>query len=164
MSEIAQPRQLHRWAPFLMTKELCAILACMIFTAACFPCRKELPAEPPRPTRAHGWNKYPDKESGVTFCADLLLKPGQSSDNGKYGVRVTRILDAELCCGDQTSSCNRRANIQFFRVSDNRLLCEMEMSDRSNAVIPCASEIDSSVIGVWGINATEQWVSFDLRC
>lgn len=147
-----------------MTRSLLATLFALFLFGGCVPCRKELPPEPKRPTGLHGWNKYHDNQTGVTFCAELLLRRGESSDNGKYGVRVTQILDAELCCGDQTPRCNRRATVQFYRVQDNRLLCEMEVSDSSNSVIACADQIDPSVIGVWGINATEGWVSLDLRC
>ena len=93
-----------------------------------------------------------------------MLKKGEASNNGTFGARVTNIQEGDACCGDPTPRCNRRANVQFFRVKDNRVLCEMEVADLSNSTITCAEEIGSQVIGVRAISTSEGWVLFDLRC
>jgi len=92
-----------------------------------------------------------------------MLRKGESSDNGTFGVRVSEIHEANPCCGDPSPLCDRRARVQFFRPSDGRTLCELEPSARGNNVIPCADEIGVSVIGVRAINTHEGWVLFDLR-
>jgi hypothetical protein len=145
------------------TVSLMVLLVCASLSA-CGPCLRPPPPQPARPFKIDGWNKTHDKEAGVTYCAVLVLKKGESSDNGRIGVRVTSILEGDACCGDPAPRCNRRANVQFFRPQDNRLLCEMEVPDNSNSTIPCAEEVGSQVIGVWGINTQEGWVLLDLRC
>ena len=93
-----------------------------------------------------------------------MLRKGESSDNGSFGVRVTEIHEANPCCGDPSPLCDRRARLQFFRPSDGQVLCEIESSDRGNSVIPCAEKLEVSVIGIRAINTKEGWVLFDLRC
>ncbi len=123
---------------------------------------KSPPPQPTGPVKVDGWKRTTD--DGVTFCAVLLLRKGESSDNGKFGVRVTDIIEADPCCGDPSPLCDRRARIQFFRPSDGRVLCELEPSDRGNNVISCADQIGVNVIGIRAINTAEGWVLFDLRC
>ena len=103
------------------------------------------------------------RDAGVTFRAVLMLRKGESESNGRVGVKVTEIHEANPCCGDPSPLCDRRARIQFFRPSDGQLLCEIESPDRGNTVIPCMNEIDVSVIGIRAINTQEGWVLFDLR-
>lgn len=123
------------------------------------------PPQPTRPSSVEGWKKRYDKEAGFSYCAVLLLRKGESTDNGKFGVRVTDIIEGENCCGDPGYRCYRRAKIQFYRPTDGQVLCELEIQEHSNAAIDCMASLDGvSVIGGRAINTKEGWVLFDLRC
>ncbi len=134
----------------------------LMLLSSCGRCTNPTPAQPTGPFKVDGWKRT--KDSAVTYCAVLLLRKGESSDNGKFGVRVTNIQEANPCCGDQSPLCERRARIQFYRPSDGRVLCELEPSAGANTVIDCADEIGVSVIAIRAINTSEGWVLFDLRC
>ena|SRR6266404_4961067 len=141
---------------------LTVVLVSATLLMGCGRCTKSPPPQPSGPLKVDGWQRT--KDDGVKFCAVLLLRKGESSDNGKFGVRVTDIIEADPCCGDPSPLCDRRARIQFFRPSDGCILCELEPSDRGNNSISCADQIGVNVIGIRAINTAEGWVLFDLRC
>jgi hypothetical protein len=89
------------------------LLILLLIFASCGPCMKP-PPQPTRPSSVEGWKDVYDKSSGVRYRAVLLLKKGESSDNGKCGVKVADILEAKPCCGDPGPDCYRRARIQFY--------------------------------------------------
>ena len=143
-----------------MKLPLFVVLLLSVFISGC-RCTKQPPPQPVGPFKVDGWKET--RDAGVTFIAVLLLRKGESSENGKVGVRVTEIHEANPCCGDPSPLCDRRARIQFYRPSDGRVLCELEPSDRGNNVISCGEELGVSVIGIRGISTAEGWVLFDLR-
>jgi hypothetical protein len=98
----------------------------------------------------------------MRFRGVLLLKKGESSDNGTIGVRVIDIIEAEPC-GDVGIEYHRRARVQFFTPSDGRVLCEELVADRGNSGVRCGDRLGLAVIGVIAINTAEGWVLFDLR-
>lgn len=124
-------------------------------------CCRPLPPQPSRPARVEGWEDS-DSGSGFRFRAVLLLKKGESSDNGKIGVKVTDIAEAEQC-GDVGIEYHRRATVQFFSPSDGRMLCEEIVVDHGNSTIGCGESLGVDVIGVRAISTAEGWVLFDLR-
>jgi hypothetical protein len=137
------------------------LIPLLTFTS-CGPCMQPLP-QPSRPSKVEGWKDIYEKSSGVRFRAVLLLKKGESSDNGTFGVKAVDILEASPCCGDPGPNCYRRARIQFYNPADGRVLCEVEVARQENHVIDCADALGVSVIGVREINTVEGWVLFDLR-
>ena len=122
------------------------------------------PPQPTRPPIVEGWKESYDKESGVRYCAVLLLKKGESTDNGRFGVKVLDIIEAESCCGDRSSRCYRRAKFQFYRPINGHILCEFIVTETTNHVIECSESLGVSVVGTGKINTLEGWVLFDLRC
>jgi hypothetical protein len=137
----------------------------LLILASCGPCTQPPPPQPTRPVNVEGWKDVYDKPSGVRYRAVLLLKKGESSDNGKFGVRVVDILEAKPCCSDPGPDCYRRARVQFYDPANGLVLCEMESPSLSNGMIRCADALGAwaSVMGVRAINTEEGWVLFDLR-
>lgn len=70
-------------------------------------------------------------------------------------------------CGLDRSPEQPKAIFQFYRPSDNHVLCELTLSGPANTSIDregmCGTKTGISVVGINGINAKEGWVSFDLR-
>jgi len=111
------------------------LLISLLIFASCGPCMQP-PPQPARPSNVEGWKDVYDKSSGVRYRAVLLLKKGETSDNGKFGVRVVDILEAKPCCGDPGPDCYRRARVQFYNPASGLVLCETESPSLSNGVIP----------------------------
>ena len=124
-------------------------------------CCRSLPPQPNRPANVEGWKDF-DSGSGFRFRAVLLLKEGESSENGKMGVRVTDIAEAEPC-GDVGIEYHRRATIQFYNPSDGRVFCEEIVAAQGSSSIRCADAVGVDVIAGRAINTAEGWVLFDLR-
>ena len=139
---------------------LCLIL-CAIVGLSSAGCCRSLPPQPPRPDKLEGWKDFID-DSGMKFHGVLLLKKGESSDNGTIGVRVTEIAEAQPCA-DVGIEYHRRALLQFFTPSDGRVACEELVADGGNSEIRCGDRLGVDVIGVRAINTAEGWVLFDLR-
>ena len=139
---------------------LTSLLVLSAVLRSCGPCTNPRPPQPVGPFKVDGWKET--KDSGVTFVAVLLLRKGESSENGKVGVRVTEITEADPCCRDSSPLCDRRARLQFYHPSDGRVLCEREISSPNNASA-CSEGLGFSAIGVRAIDTAEGWVLFDLR-
>jgi hypothetical protein len=137
---------------------LCILLCAIALSTG--GCCRSLPPQPSRPDKIEGWKDFVD--AGMRFRGVLLLKKGESSDNGKIGVRVTDIAEAELC-GDVGIEYHRRARLQFYTPSGGRVLCEELVADGGNSGIGCGDRLGVAVIGVRAINTAEGWVLFDLR-
>src|SRR5216683_3213072 len=122
---------------------LCFIL-CAIVALSTGGCCRSLPPQPSRPDKIEGWKDFVD-DSGIRFRGVLLLKKGESSDNGTIGVRVNDIAEAELC-GDVGIEYHRRARLQFFTASGGRVLCEELVADHGNSGISCGDRLGVDVI------------------
>jgi hypothetical protein len=59
-------------------------------------CSSKLP-EPAHPGSVPGWKE--SHEGGVDTVGMLVLKKGESSDNGKVGIRVVDIIGGGSLCG-----------------------------------------------------------------
>lgn len=123
-------------------------------------CRSPLP-QPIRPEKVLGWEST--EIGSVHILGDLLLKTGESSDNGRIGVKVIEIIEADWCYHPGTFHGTRRARIQFYSLSSGEVLCEDTFLDGYNAVIHCPPEAGISVLSMQAINTEEGWALFDLR-
>jgi hypothetical protein len=54
----------------------------------------------------------------------LVLKKGESSDNGKVGVRVFDIIAGDPCAGYGTLQSIPRVKMQFYQPPQQRVICE----------------------------------------
>jgi hypothetical protein len=99
----------------------------------------------------------------------LVLKKGESSDNGKVGVRVVDIVAGDPCASYGTLKSLTSVKLQFYQPSPQRVICEDTFNSGSGASLlaePCGQRIADfgiSAISINAINATEGWVWFDLR-
>ena len=120
---------------------------------------------PTRPTVKSSWNER--HISTFTSIGPLILNKGESSDNGSLGVRIVDFIPRS--CGSflDHSPEQPKAVFQFYRPSDNYVLCEVALSGPANSRIDldelCGTKTGISVVGINGINAKDGWVSFDLR-
>ncbi len=114
-----------------------------------------------------GWKE--SHQGGVHTIAILVLRKGESSDNGKIGVRVSDIIAADPCAGYGTLQRIPRVKMQFYDVHQQSVVCEDLLTDGSGTLLgagPCGekiAELGVTAISINAINATDGWVSFELR-
>src|ERR1700750_707264 len=73
-----------------------ALLACLSLMAGCCQLFSESEKQPEHPGPVSGWAKPPnDKGDSIGY---LLLKKGESTDNGEIGLRLVDVLPKECEC------------------------------------------------------------------
>jgi hypothetical protein len=99
----------------------------------------------------------------------LVLTKGESSDNGKVGIRVVDIIAGDPCASYGTLQSITRVKLQFYQPAQQSVICEDTFNAGSGASLiagPCGPRIADfgiSAISINAINASEGWVWFDLR-
>ena len=120
---------------------------------------------PIRPNIKSTWNERHD--FGTTSFGPLILSKGESTDNGSLGVRIVGFIPRSCPSFLSHSPEQPKAVFQFYRPSDNQVLCQVTLSGPANTSIDredmCGTKAGISVVGINGINAKDGWVSFDLR-
>lgn len=114
-----------------------------------------------RPSDTQGWKEF--VSNGVKVKGDFVLNLGESTDNGKFGVKVLEITPA--ICHFMSESELPKARIQIYRVTDQKVMCEGYFSPgfgRLDTSHMCGENFEWSGIGVNAINAKEGWVAFRL--
>ncbi|HLA12648.1 MAG TPA: hypothetical protein VJ023_18825 [Pyrinomonadaceae bacterium] len=149
----------------MMNTFLCIALACFgSFIRGC--CSAKLP-EPAHPGPLAGWKE--SQEGGVHTVGTLVLKEGESSDNGKIGVKVVDITAANPCAEYGSLQSLPRVKMQFYKAPQQTVICEELLTAGSGTSLiagPCGENIADlgvTTISVNAINATEGWVWFELR-
>lgn len=142
-------------------------IALVSFASLMRGCCSSKPPEPTHPGPVAGWKE--SQEGGVHTVGTLVLKKGESSDNGKIGVRVVDIIAADPCAGYGTLKSIPRVRMQFYQAPQQKMICEELLTAGSGTSLvagPCGEKIADlgvTAISVNAINATEGWVWFELR-
>ena len=118
--------------------------------------------DPERPSNVRRWEEF--HVGSVTIKGDFVLKKGESTDNGKIGIRIVQIYEGE--CQPFSEPQYPKAKIQFYRVSDNSIICEPTLrigNSGLNYGDVCGTGFEWTTISITAINSREDWVAFDLR-
>jgi hypothetical protein len=117
------------------------------------------------PKKVAGWKET--YSGGVHSVGELLLKKGESSDNGKLGVEVVDIetppADAEGYAGLP------KVVLRFYDPADKRTLCEATFTEGGTVMgsgppYPhCKPDVGLSALSINSINTKDNWVWLDLR-
>ncbi len=131
-------------------------------SSCCVEQARESPPE--RPSSVRGWSELHVYD--FLIVAELVLRKGESSDNGSLGVEVVDIVAADPCAERYSRNGTTRVLLRFFRPASGETLCEAEFPN-SAAGMPegpaCATRFDIDTVNVYAINAEDEWVWFDLR-
>ena len=145
------------------------VLIALTFFASLFRgcCSGKLPPEPAHPGSVAGWQE--SQGGGVHTVGTLVLKKGESSDNGKIGVKVVDIGAADPCAEYGSLQSLPRVKMQFIQMPQEKVICEEVLTAGSGTSLiagPCGEKIADlgvTAISVNAINATDGWVWFELR-
>jgi hypothetical protein len=114
---------------------------------------------PERPSSAQGWKAF--VSNGVNVKGDFVMTLGESTDNGKYGLRVIELTPAK--CHILKEQELPKARIQIYDVKTQKTLCEDQFSPGVAFIDGpemCGENFEWSGLGVSAINAKEKWVAF----
>lgn len=126
-------------------------------------CSAPAHTEPTAPTEPLGWT--PTQENGVRILGKFLLHRGETTSNGKIQVKLLEIFPGDGCAESASYLQNASAKLQFLRLSDHQVLCEVRLYEQQSGDVKCGqalSESDVLGISVNAINLKEGWVFFEL--
>lgn len=121
---------------------------------------------PTRPNIKTSWSESHDY--GFTSVGQFLLNRGESTDNGKLGIRVVDFLPSKCRSLFAEYPDPPRVVLEFYRPGDKLVLCTVTLDGPiANSSIDreemCGNKTGFSVVGINGLNTHDGWVSFDLR-
>jgi hypothetical protein len=119
--------------------------------------------EPERPSKVRGWEEY--RIGTVTYVGDFVLNKGESTDNGKTGIRLVDTYAGTCGLFPFKEREYPKAKLQFYRISDQAILCESIFDRGTMRLTPpiCRADLEWSVISINDINSKDNWIVFDLR-
>jgi len=135
----------------------------LMLSGAC--CSAQEREQPGPPKKVQGWKD--SYSGGVHSIGELLLHKGDSSDNGRIGVKVLDIIIPRS--GAEGYAGMPKVVLRFYRPSDKQTLCEATFTEGGTVMgtgppYPhCKPEVGLSAISVNAINTKDLWVWFDLR-
>jgi hypothetical protein len=138
------------------------LLLGLLLTQRC-SMKQEEPIQPKMPQSVRGWHDRIDK--GVRSVAELALKEGETSGNGRVEVRVEQIIPADLRAEPNSYSGSPRVVLTFHKSTDKALLCRVNFSVAGGGLDQPGCDTKSmgfEAITVHAINTKEKWVWFSL--
>jgi len=141
-----------------MLCRLFILVALGLLNIACLCLQKE--GQPEKPASVGGWQEK-RFDSGVEVWGELLLKRGESSDNGKVGVKVTEVLHGDPCAHPGWIQA-KKVTLQFFRPSDHHVFCEETFMQGMSSSVKCWSEANISAVQITTVNSKEGWAVITL--
>jgi hypothetical protein len=128
---------------------------------------KNVPTDTPtRPTVKTSWTE--SRDYGFTSVGQFVLSRGESTDNGKLGIRVVDFVPSKCRSLFAEYPDPPKVVLEFYRPADKQTLCTVTLDGPiANSSIDraemCGNKTGFSVVGINGLNAHDGWVSFDLR-
>ena len=149
----------HCTLDIIRNSQVVALVTLCIWALAGCACPPEKP-QPKRPDTVHGWKAL--DEDGYQVVGDLLLRIGESSDNGVLGVSVVDTSPPKPC-SHEGPYAYPNATIRFFRPSDHTVLCEHTWIPGGISLGAfCAQDLGINGLGL-EINSQEGWVHLQLE-
>jgi hypothetical protein len=138
------------------------LLLGLLFTGRCSMKQAE-PIQPTMPQSIRGWHEQVDK--GVRSVAELVLKEGEKSDNGRVEVRADQIIPADLRAERNSYFGSPRVVLSFYKSTDKTLLCRVTFMTAGGGLDQAGCDTKSmgfEAMTVHAINTKEKWVWFSL--
>jgi len=125
--------------------------------------RQTEPVQPTMPQQVRGWNER--VENGARSIAELVLKEGDTSSNGRVDIHVDQIIPPDLRAERNSYFGSARAVFSFYRSADKSLLCHVTFMTSGGGLDE--SRCDTKAMGfeamtVHAINTKDKWVWLSL--
>lgn len=129
-------------------------------------CCEAVPSTPNRPASVRGWQKF-NNDQGIHAIGEFILKKGESTENGKFGVELIKTIASEKCSGPfAENDITPRAVVRIYEVANKRTLAEIKVRDGTssrliNINFP-TTEYGVGGIFPYAINTKDEWIWFEL--
>jgi hypothetical protein len=146
---------------FLRFSNFCLVAVMLVLFTSCVGLGDEI-ERPTRPPSVRGWQSV--EVGSITVKGEFLLKKGESTNNGRVGLKVTDLYPAKHHLLDSPEL--PKAKVQFFRIPDQTVICEGVFTRGSNSLTTadlCKNNLEWNVIYIRDVNYDEGWVFLDLR-
>lgn len=138
----------------------------VMLQVGCCDLQLSMRTQPKYPDRVRGWVLDSTVDRRM-FQGPFVLRKGESTDNGKIGVKVFDIISARCRTHLAEFPDNAKVVLQFYDPAARQTLCEATVPENTNARIDlpdvCEGKVDITVVGVTEVNTNEKWAVFDLR-
>lgn len=117
------------------------------------------------PEKVRGWQQVsspgPSPKSVSVSVGEFLLKKGEMTDNGKFGIQFLDVQRTTACEGPIEGSMRPTgADFRFYRVSDGKTLQMLTNAfDGNSTQINGNEEIDYlGMLYIHALNTEDEWV------
>ncbi len=144
---------------FSLKKLSIFVIILLLITAS--GCCRRVDTNPSRPNQVRGWQEF--QEENIKGVGEFVLNRGDSVNNGRVGVKLINTIQARACRG--TESAGPSATVQFYRVSDKKIIWESDLPKGNTSFIsfnPSLVEYGLGTISIHEINTKEGWIWFEL--
>ena len=119
--------------------------------------------EPERPSKVQGWEGL--RIEDMIIDGIFLLNKEESTDNGKIGIRLIETYPGKCVFFPFKEREYPQAKLQFYRVSDQAILCQSIFNRGAMSLESpiCEADLEWSAIEIIDINSKDNWITFDLR-
>jgi hypothetical protein len=147
------------------------IVMCVLFIVAAYSLYRyveyQVQFRPERVENPSGWEPY-RVGGGITVVGEFVLKKGESTDNGKLGVKVLDITPGPPSPPYVTNieSDGSKAVLRFYNATDQSVICDFTdeaSSTGSDTRYICGGKLPFSNLRVEGIDSKEGWVYFSFH-
>lgn len=139
----------------------CFLITSFILDLGC--CRMHQLDQPKLPDQVRGWQ---DMRSGnSTFINELIMKTGESSDNGVIGLRLIDIQHPSCKSLLSMEDSDPKIQLQFFDATNKQVLCETQFISGgywSIEATPCNKRVPIDGMVIYKINSKDGWIHISL--
>ena len=100
------------------------------------------------------------------FINELILKTGESLDNGDFGLRLTDIQHPPCKSLLSMEDSDPKIKLQFYRVSNNQVICETQLISgglwTTDAIPTCNNRLPIDGMVIYKINSKNRWIHIAL--
>jgi hypothetical protein len=140
----------------------CFLILFLIIETGC--CRIRQLDQPKLPDHLRGWTEM--RSGNWIFINELILKTGESLDNGDFGLRLTDIQHPPCKSLFSMEDSDPKIKLQFYKVSNNQVICETQLISGGlwtiDAIPTCNNRLPIDGMVIYKINSENRWIQIAL--
>ena len=106
------------------------------------------------------------RSGNLLFINELILKTGESLDNGDFGLRLTDIQHPPCKSLLALEDSDPKIKLQFYKVSNNQAICETHLISGGfwtmDAIPTCNNKLPFHGMVIYKINSHNRWIHIAL--
>ena len=106
------------------------------------------------------------RSGNLLFINELILKTGESLDNGDFGLRLTDIQHPPCKSLLSLADSDPKIKLQFYKASNNQVICETQLISGGlwtvGALPSCNNQMPIHGMVIYKINSQDRWIHIAL--